>query len=490
MPLLLRQIKVVLMSYATRAVLQLMLLAVLLGYGLFFGLEKLMSYYPSPYSSVVRALLETLVTLLTMGGAFILILLFFLQAREQLMGLRARLMPEARTAHLIAIGILFAGITVTVSSVWWERPTNGFNTHWDWRPGISPVGQTVVVLVYMTLAAYAVYNPWLLPILAAMLILGIRNSPVRNVISDIRIWYPDGKLYSEATRETSLLNVLHQLRTQNALYLRAIVFLINLIAIQVLVWLARPKRMRRGFAPAAMDHIMRSLSSFQSHIVSVTPHVPMTSMVSRGRHRRNATRSQRAPWVLSGGSAVLLVGLLWLMGFHASENIRLCIVLVMITLLPGAVVATAWRERWLGLGYESLFPSGREQFVKEIAVGLATDLAEFWVAVAISSIAVLALFGAQALLNPSLIVSLVASLMMQILWIGAIFLASWFRQVVPYVVLLTGVGLAMLIPLFELFQNHRLLGMRSFLLIALAEMACGIIFLLSGMSLWRKADLA
>ncbi len=180
----------------------------------------------------------------------------------------------------------------------------------------------------------------------------------------------------------------------------------------------------------------------------------------------------------------------WELNFNDKIGSKARAALVMLTLVPGVVVASGWRERWPALGYESLFPSGREQFVKEIAVGLALDLAEFWFAALVICVAVLAFFTPRLLLTPPFIISVLASAMMQVLWFGTIFLTSRFRQVVPYVASLIGVGLGILMPMFQFWENNRLLRIGSFLLIALAEMICGVVFLILGLGLWRRADLA
>jgi hypothetical protein len=153
-------------------------------------------------------------------------------------------------------------------------------------------------------------------------------------------------------------------------------------------------------------------------------------------------------------------------------------------------VATGWRERWPALGFESLFPSARGEFVKEIAVGLLADLAEFWVAATVASIAVLAVFTPQLLLSRFVAASIVASLMMQVLWFGAIFLSSRFRQLVPYALLLAAIGIAILSPIVEFWQDHRLFGPVIFLGVAITEMVCGLVFALMGLDSWRRAEFA
>jgi hypothetical protein len=477
------------MSYITRRAFHLALLALAVPLCLSLVLDKALVHGQWQFG-IFGVLLGMILVLLTTSGALVTILFYFLQAREQLMGLRARMMPKGRTAHLIAIGILFAGITIAISATTWEKPISQepskAEPHGYWEPGVSPVGATVVVFTFMILAGYAVYNPWLLPVLATMLILTVRRHPyVWNTITEMAFWLPEGY------RGTGAWLVVHRLEVSNALYLRAVVFLLDLIALHGLVRLAKPKLAQRGVLNAAVLRILDRVSNIQSTRAITTPaHEPMTSMLSRGRHRRFAVHGHKSPWVLAGALAVLYTGLLWLEGVNAPENSKVCMVIVMLTIVPGAVVATGWRERWPALGFESLFPSARGEFVKEIAVGLLADLAEFWVTAAVASIAVLAVFTPQLLLSRFAAASIVASLMMQVLWFGAIFLSSRFRQLVPYALLLAAVGISILIPIFEFWQDHTLFGPPILLVVALIEMSCGVGFALTGLDLWRRADLA
>jgi hypothetical protein len=480
--MLTRQIKAVFVSYLGRRAYHGLLLAMAVG----FALAWLAGVVHLSDASVRGVLFRALIALLLPGSAIVGIVFFFLQAREQLMGLSARLMPQSRTAHLIVIGMVFCIITVAISSVFWERPHSysvpDGKTYWT--EGVSPAGETTVILTLMTLAAYTAYNLWLLPVLGVALILWVENPFIHHLDVGITIWWP------QANRGTGLWAAIYDLQIANQWALRTAIFLANVTALEILVKLAKPRPARTGFLWAAIHRMINATT--QADPLSVAPlavHAPMIGLLSRGRHRRYAVHSHAAPWVLAAVIAGVLVGMM-LGGVNARENDKVMAALVMLNLVPGVVVAAGWRERWASLGYESLLPSPRRDFVGEIAVALASDLVEFWVAALVMTVLVLAVFARSALPTPAFGVSIVASAMMQFLWLGAIFLASRFRQIAPYVVILIGIGLAMLLPVFHVWSDPRIARIPFLIAIALTEMTCGVILLFSGLGLWRSADLS
>ncbi len=477
---MLRQIKAVLMTYLARRTYHLLLLAMIVGYaGGSFASRHYSSRWP-----ITSVLVAGLVTFLVPGSALVTLILFFVQARDQLMGLNARLFPKSRHAHLIAIGVLFFGLTIAISAVFWHRPGTyrpDMYGRVDWYNGISPVGTMLVILALMTLAGYTAWKPWLFPVLAFAIIYIIKDRG--GWVSFLTTWWAP-------SWSTGRYAAMHETRVELQYALRAAVFLANVIALEHLVRVLRPSRQRpKVLANLWLRMITSSPSTKAVPMPSLAAHAPMAGLLTRGRHRRFAVHSHTAPWVLAVAIGVVLAGMM-LIARNTHDSDRVMAAIVMLTLVPGVVVAAGWRERWASLGYESLLPSRRDQFVGEIAIALGADLIQFWLAALVTSVLVLAAFSPRSVATGAFVASVGASAMMQVLWLGGIFLASRFRQVAPYLVVLNGSGLVMLLPIFHAWYEPRGPLITFLIMVASVEMTAGLIFLLGALGLWRRADLA
>jgi hypothetical protein len=312
---------------------------------------------------------------------------------------------------------------------------------------------------------------------------------VYDLIREIMVWRPE---YPDWRRADDLRNAYRTLRESEhtlVVSIRWIIALVNIIALEMLVRLAKPRPAGTGIFEAARRTVQLLRAPRPLPVSRIVPGLPMTGLMGRGRHRRFAVHSHAAAWVFALGTGIGLV-ILMLLDDRTLSHTKVSAVLVMLSLLPGVVVAAGWRERWASLGYESLLPSGRDQFVKEIAIALATDLAEFWIAAFVTELAVLCFFTPKELTTGAFVLSAVCSAMMQVLWLGAIFLTSRFRQLVPYVVVLLGTALFTVIPILQVWSDPRITKLPFLVSIALTEMTFGGVLLLAGLGLWRKADLA
>ena len=481
--MLLRQIQAVLMSYVNRRVYQLLLLLFLLGTLLSHRLP--INNLPSRYW-IASVLLEALLAALGPGSAITAVTLYYLQAREQLIGSSASLRPQGRTAHLLVIFAIIIAIAAVITSFFWQRP----NVTRDFYPGVSPAGVFVVALTFLTLVAWAAYQPWLLPVLAVVLILSVRQTPVHYFISRITVWWPEFS-YSRVPEGMRLTyRLLDESQHTLAVALRWVIVLANIIALQLLARLAKPGPKPTGATLLiALRAAFRSIQSSQpSQVRPLLTPSKITSTLSRGRHRRFGVHSPAAPWILALGTGICL-SILMLIDDRILSHTRVAVTLIMLTLLPGVLVATGWRERWASLGYESLLPTGRAQFIREIAIALTIDLAEFWLAAMVVGIGVLFLFSPADVTGPFFL-SVVCSALMQPLWLGAIFLTSRFRQLAPYIVVLTATALLTILPIVQVWSDARISKLPFLATISVIELACGLILLQSALRLWRRADLA
>jgi hypothetical protein len=147
-----------------------------------------------------------------------------------------------------------------------------------------------------------------------------------------------------------------------------------------------------------------------------------------------------------------------------------------------------WRERWTNLGYESLYPADHAQFIQELLGATAISLAELWLATAVAVLPPILIYSPHLLATPMFLVTLVASAAMQFMVFGIMFLSALYRPMLPYVNVIT--ILAQLIPISFAWADQPELSQRGLLVVAIIEMAAGILVTTFGYNTWRKADLA
>ena len=213
-------------------------------------------------------------------------------------------------------------------------------------------------------------------------------------------------------------------------------------------------------------------------------HKPLVTPLSRAWHRRHGVLDPSAPWAVGIILAVLLM-VATLLGHRQSDLLRS---ILLPTVVPGVVISLIWRERWGNLGYESLYPARRADFVSELAVATAIQLAELWLATALAAIVPIAVWEPSLLASPIVCAALLASAAMQFMVFGVMFVAALFRAALLYVNLLT--ILAALIPITFAWADKPMLSPRGLLVVAMAQMACGIALTALGSMAWRRTDLA
>jgi hypothetical protein len=219
--------------------------------------------------------------------------------------------------------------------------------------------------------------------------------------------------------------------------------------------------------------------------ISLRPHRALSSPLSRAWHRRSGVLSPAAPWLVAGSLGAVLLVAAYVFGGNSSDLLRS---LLLPTVVPGVVISLIWRERWMNLGYESLYPADREQFVQELLTATAISLAELWLATAVAVLPPVLIFTPHLLTTPMFLVTLTASAVMQVLVFGIMFLSALFRPMLPYVNVVT--ILAQLIPISFAWADQPELSQRGLLTVAVAEMIIGVLITSFGYSSWRRADLA
>jgi hypothetical protein len=149
-----------------------------------------------------------------------------------------------------------------------------------------------------------------------------------------------------------------------------------------------------------------------------------------------------------------------------------------------------WRERRPALGYESLFPTSRDDFVRETALAIAADVAEFWLAALLAGLVPIALWRPDLLTSPALAAGVLGSALMQVLVFGATFLAARSRSWAAYVAVLCSLIAATAVPLAMATSRSPTLTPVDFLLVALVEMTIGLALAAAAYVAWRRVDVA
>jgi len=183
-----------------------------------------------------------------------------------------------------------------------------------------------------------------------------------------------------------------------------------------------------------------------------------------------------------------LIVILYVSGTKGRQSAVL-LALMLATLTPGLVSAAIGAERWPLLGVESLFPSPRRAFVREMGLVMAINFAEFWLAGMVAAVIAIAAFSPHEIASTSFGMTVVASALTQVLLFGGLFLLGASRSAVPYLI---GVSLLMIgvaMPLEMAWAPMPELSVQSLLRISVAEAVLGIVLLLFARNVWGDVEL-
>ncbi|HSZ54525.1 MAG TPA: hypothetical protein VK797_02615 [Tepidisphaeraceae bacterium] len=472
-----KQIGVVLGTYLTRPAFVILAIAEVIGLAVTIG-DMRWGYHIQ--FSVIVFLGLALINLLPVVACVMLIIMFLLQVRQQLRGPQAALTPDYRRPHQLVAGTLFLVIVLALTAFYYHAAPG--RTPWNYY-AVSPSALFVVVLTFMTLAALsAIGSAWWLLVLIPLIWAATTRWKFELLI---KLFVQDFRNVPPARFYDRWMALMHRVWL-----VRAAVLIFDLAALAVLAWRVKPATTESW----ELRMIRTVFAAFGRRSGSVraearVAHEPLTSVLRRANHRRLAVHHPRFAWSVAGFLAVALLLLALLFGRDREHTEVMCC-LVMATVIPGAIVAASWRERWPSLAYESLYPAGKDQFISEIAVAVAVDLAEFWLAAFVAALVALAIVAPRLLVSPLVGVGFLASGMMQVPVFGVTLLMSRRQAGVVSAGLMVLVMLAQLVPLLETWSDHPALKPAGLLLVALAEMAFGILLALAGYANWRRAELA
>jgi hypothetical protein len=471
------QIRAVLKTYLARPAFVIFVVLGLAGWAMMSAAEHVRLGYGF---SVVLFLGLTLINLLPFAASLTLIGMFLLHARRQLRGQEAALTPDSRRANLLVAGTFFLVIVLVLT--WFFCDMQVARTPWQ-DHAVSPTALFIVVLTMMTLAALStIGSTWWLVLLVPMIwaLQSRKFDSLGNLLvqdfSHLRI--PARFHHQEMALERRVWLV------------RIAVLTFNLTALAVLAWRARPKTTEAWEVRIFRRAIPWLSGERRSRAIDLDlPHRPVISVLRRASHRRLAVHHPRFAWVVAGSLAIVLLLLTLLFaGYRDHSEIMAC--LAMATVIPGVIVAAGWRERWPSIAYELLYPARRDEFVSEIAVALAVDLAEFWLAAFLAAILPLAIFEPRMLRSPLVAAGFLASAMMQVPVFGVCLLMSKRQGGIVTAGVTVLILLAQLIPLLEMWSEHPALTPISLLLVALGQMCVGLVLAIAGYAAWRRAEFA
>ena len=141
-----RQVRAVVMSYLTRPGIRWALIAVAAGF--------VCHRAGSPGGYGLRTLLDAIGMLTVVAGLVGLQIVFFLHARQQLMGAVARVTPHTRRANLVVAGVMMPlGVLIFSVCITWSGSYQSF------------LGVFAALLGFVILVGYAFCRPLLLPIM-------------------------------------------------------------------------------------------------------------------------------------------------------------------------------------------------------------------------------------------------------------------------------------------------------------------------------------
>ena len=367
------------------------------------------SWVFSVWNSLLWVLLVMLSNLAPLALSVILTAMLIAQTREHLLGWRASIFPGYRQPHVVAATLILALVSVSVAAAFCATSLIGdprsfpemlagittLVTFMAWTgvrrsPVLVPVG--VLLLLLLSVEPHALQ----IAFIASRFFGGFREP---RGLSLARARWPVCLLLTAG--EFLLLPILLRAPRERAARGSAI----RQRLISAFSRLPCNRRFHNPFSGAACGPFASSPSGAETgsktpparNALTTGAHRTVVGVWHRAWHRRRAVLPPRAAvWIASALCAILLFTSL----LSAGDRVQTCVLrgLLLATLTPGIVAAGIWRERWPVLGFESLFPGRRRDFVRETAVAMAINVAEVWLASAVAAVAAIAPFQPEQLM--------------------------------------------------------------------------------------------
>jgi hypothetical protein len=348
----------------------------------------------------------------------------------------------------------------------------------------SFLGVAALTLTFMTITAWAsaFQTSWLSLLVVPLIMLLMRNRRAGDVIEYLITTNPDYPHFGW---------IIDQLKA----YPQQLISLLRLSILVVDGLLLSHLGRRLARSGERREAITRKIRSSPAAEIAIDPnrvHQMATGFLLRAWQRRLA--------VLGGGAALLMctalaLVLVLLPLFNADHlmfsNVRVDMLdsLILGSIVPAVAVALIWRERSAGFGYESLFPATRPQFAREMAAALAMDLAIYWLAAMVATLAPIVAWRPEAFSLPLTGASLVACVLMQVVSFGAIYASVRVRSILVTMLILGLLLLVSAVPLQLAWSDHPMLSSGQLVVFAGIEMGVGCVLAVLANRQWSCADL-
>lgn len=437
--------------------------------------------FETPYADSLAAQLLMLLGFLVVFSPVVLLITFtailMWHVREQLQPAGSHLIPGFRNANLNVAGAIFLCVPLLACSACWgidhlmlmqqlHRAVYGtvpYGMYFRMMQSDTTfaLGVFAVALTLMSLTAIwaSFRSPWLSLLMIPLFLLAITWQPLATFIDH---------LLSPPPWDVS--NRVHA---------------VEIVGANIMLFFAVRIKLSQPQEAGPLKRIRAFEAKRDRGDDRLPPHRLLTAPFTRIWHRRHGVLNPVAPWAVAGIIGLLLVCVPFVLGAKQSDMLRS---LLLPTLVPGVVISALWRERWLNLGYESLYPVERSRFIGELAAATAINLAELWLATTLAVLPAIAIWQPRMFASQMLYVTLAASAAMQFMVFGVMFVTALFRPLLPYMNIVT--ILAMLIPIAFTWASEPSLSPHGLLLVAAIEMAIGLILTAWGSAAWRRTDLA
>lgn len=417
-----------------------------------------------------RDWLVVTVFLLSLFLAVGLVATLMAHIKEQLRYRRSALVPGYSPPHIVVAAVMFTALGAALGGLLVFPWLN------DRMMSASPVGCFTMGITLVTMAAYSSLfrSRWVPLLLVPIFFIGLTDHTGR-IVREISFDPAIGTIpyYAE--------NILPRRNT------RLVILSADLVALLALGWLV----VRVGDGPGSvvrrlLERITPRPSVSNNSLPTVSTHRTIPGSWARAWHRRAKVLGRAAPWVAGGGLAALLLTARF--GFDTGPVNPLG-ALILATVVPGVAVGLTWRERWPTAGYESLYPARRADFARETAAAMASELAEYWLAITAAVLLARAADGSEPMLSARLVTVLAASALMQCLVFGGVLLAARSRATMSYIGVLTGLAFATALPIVFTWPRTADSDPHGLLPAAFAEMVLGVVLTAAGYAAWRRGDL-
>jgi len=400
--------------------------------------------------------------------AFVFVIILAVQTREQFTNWRAQVVPGFRKPHARIGTGLFCLVAVALAVTMYVQSPRG----------VSLIGTVAIFLMPLTLIVWIGVrgSVWVVLVAVVVCVVVAAEPHIRGAIGSFLEFLGEDRRWGAP-----------------AVNIPRILASVVLIAANVLLILWA----MHGARPAASGAVRRRFPLYDSAGRApdwialhreLPPPSPVVGLWSRVWHRRlGVLRPWSAAWV-GGLLALILIVILYVSGTKGRQSAVL-LALMLATLTPGLVSAAIGAERWPLLGVESLFPSPRRAFVREMGLVMAINFAEFWLAGMVAAVIAIAAFSPHEIASTSFGMTVVASALTQVLLFGGLFLLGASRSAVPYLI---GVSLLMIgvaMPLEMAWAPMPELSVQSLLRISVAEAVLGIVLLLFARNVWGDVEL-